>query len=327
MKISVIVPVYNASQYLKKCVDSILDQTYQDLEVILIDDGSTDETPFICDSLAASDKRVTVIHKANEGPGAARQAGVAIATGGYIAFVDADDYVNPSMFTKLLGYAIKEKADIVQCGHIKVSTDGNYTKKVNFDFKIVEGNYECVSLYAKERTITDFLWDKLFKATLFSNVIFAPLYYSEDVCLLVQLFGNSNKVVIVDELLYYHVLSDQGLCRKGFSLKKLDTVKAGEFIFEYYSKRFPDLAIFPKLYICSHAARNYCGLTKLNSVNKSQLKLDMLQIFHKYYDYKSFYEQRSVNNVSFNRWFFITFFKFSPKICAFIFTKVFKNLF
>ncbi len=326
MKISVIVPVYNASQYLNKCVDSILNQTYRNIEVVLVDDGSTDDTPLICDRLAALDNRVVVIRKVNEGPGVARQAGIAVATGEYIAFVDADDYITPAMFEKLFSYAAKENADIVQCGHVVVSPEGALTEKVSCNFQVVDGNHECISVYAKGRVITDFLWDKLFKASLFDGVTFPNFFYSEDTCVLTQVFGKAKKVVTIDELLYNHVMSLEGLCRQGFSLKRLDTINAGEFVFAYYLSRFPDLAVFAKLHICSHAAQNYCRITKSNAQNGSQLKLGLLNTFQKYYDGRSFYKQRTLNYVSLNRWLFITFFKLSPRICAFISRKVFKHL-
>ena len=113
--ISVIVPVYNIEAYLRKCIDSILAQTYTNLEIILVDDGSTDNSGEICNEYAAKDARIRVIHKGNGGLSSARNTGIDIATGKYIGFVDSDDYLAPDMYEKLLGAIVNNHADISVC--------------------------------------------------------------------------------------------------------------------------------------------------------------------------------------------------------------------
>ena len=114
--ISVIVPVYNVEEYLERCVDSILRQTYTNLEVILVDDGSTDNCPQICEQYASFDKRVRVIHQSNGGLFAARNAGIDAAKGEYLSFIDSDDFISEDMYTSLYGNLKKYDADIAACG-------------------------------------------------------------------------------------------------------------------------------------------------------------------------------------------------------------------
>ncbi len=122
-KISVIVPVYKAEKYLKRCVESILNQTYRNLELILVDDGSPDQSPALCDKIAAKDSRVTVIHQENAGVAAARNAGLDSATGEYITFVDSDDYVDPEMYEAMMKHALEDNCDLVLCDCLKEFPD------------------------------------------------------------------------------------------------------------------------------------------------------------------------------------------------------------
>lgn len=133
--ISVIVPVYKVEKYLHRCVDSIINQTYKNLEIILVDDGSPDNCPKICDEYAQKDQRIKVIHKKNAGISEARNAGLEIAQGEFVAFVDSDDYIDSTMYEKMLLLAQKEKNDLVLCGFKKVSEDG---KIENFNEKIMQ---------------------------------------------------------------------------------------------------------------------------------------------------------------------------------------------
>ena len=117
--ISVIVPVYKTEEYLERCVNSILNQTYKDIELIIVDDGSPDKCPAICDTFAQMDERVKVIHKVNGGVSTARNAGLEIATGDYIAFVDSDDYIELDMYEKMISKAVEYDCDVVMCDCMK----------------------------------------------------------------------------------------------------------------------------------------------------------------------------------------------------------------
>ena len=137
-EISVIVPVYKVEKFLERCVESLISQTYKDIEIILVDDGSPDQCPIICDRLAETDTRIRVIHKKNGGLSSARNAGMDIATGHYIGFVDSDDVVSKYMYQKMHEVAVREKVDFVMADYIRVLSDGTeYLKKLD----IPEGLY------------------------------------------------------------------------------------------------------------------------------------------------------------------------------------------
>ena len=119
-KISVIIPVYNTEKYLKRCVDSVREQTYGNLEIILVDDGSPDGCPQMCDAFAAEDDRIKVIHKENAGVAAARNTGLDVATGEYLTFVDSDDYIAPEMYQSLLDVLMQTDSDIAACNTVEV---------------------------------------------------------------------------------------------------------------------------------------------------------------------------------------------------------------
>ena len=138
-KISVIVPIYRVEDYLEQCIESILSQTYTNLEIILIDDGSDDCCPQICDSYARRDNRIVVIHKKNGGQDEARKVGMKVATGEYIGYVDGDDWIDPEMFEVLMQYAIKEDVEIVESGVIDSWEDGRREERVSF---LEEGRYK-----------------------------------------------------------------------------------------------------------------------------------------------------------------------------------------
>lgn len=130
--ISTIIPVYNVDNYLPKCVDSIINQTYKNLEIILVDDGSLDRCPDICDEYAKKDKRIIVIHKKNGGLSDARNAGLEIAKGEYISFIDSDDYINEHMYEDMLSAIENVDADLCICGYDRVNDDGEIRSSAYF---------------------------------------------------------------------------------------------------------------------------------------------------------------------------------------------------
>ena len=165
--ISFIVPIYNVERYLQKCVDSILAQSYSNIEVVLVDDGSTDESVAICDSYANRDKRVQVIHKENGGASSARNEGLSFAHGSYIAFIDSDDYVSPSMAEKLLDAISKTDSDLAMCNFAYTDELGNITESFSDDTKA--GEYRPEELLRKVAagwTFGILVWNKLFKRTV-----------------------------------------------------------------------------------------------------------------------------------------------------------------
>lgn len=215
MLISIIIPVYNSEKYLEKCIKSICNQTYKDLEIILVDDGSTDSSPAICDNLAIDDDRVIVIHKCNGGSTSARNAGLRVSHGEYIGFVDSDDWIEPEMYEVLMDECLREKVQIAVCNYCYEY--GERTEYVNLCIpQGVYRNNDCQKTIirnlfftedGKPRGISPALWDKLFSRDLLFQFQFdvdeRTKYAEDDICVYSCLL-NAEKVAFIDRTLYHY---------------------------------------------------------------------------------------------------------------------------
>lgn len=221
-KVSIIVPVYKTKDTIKECVDSLLSQTIKQIEVILVDDGSPDESGRICDEFC-SDKRVKVIHKENGGLSSARNAGLKVATGDYIGFVDSDDYVHPEMFEKLYNRIIRDRSDICICSHYTVDNAGNIYEhffrnipEILDKDKIL--NYLILPLIGadKERNeseIEGFVWRNLYRRELIREYEFKSerQYFAEDIVSDLELYIKCKQISILNECLYYYRYNGESL--------------------------------------------------------------------------------------------------------------------
>lgn len=209
--ISVIVPVYNVEQYLERCVNSIRNQSYHNLEIILVDDGSTDRSSIMCDTYARDDFRIKVIHKANGGLSDARNAGLAIATGAYIGYVDSDDWIEPEMYRKLYEACMNNEAQVAVCRYAKVYRDetirGGKHKLTVFDR---EGILEVYLADNSDYIVYNSVWSKLFAKEIVSGERFPVGQNSEDIMYTTKAFCKVQKAVYVDECLYNYVLDREG---------------------------------------------------------------------------------------------------------------------
>lgn len=229
MKISVIVPVYNSEKYLQRCINSILNQTYKDLELILIDDGSTDSSGSICDSFAKIDSRVRVIHQKNSGVSEARNIGLNHAVGDYITFVDSDDYIDSRMYEELINLFLKYNADITHCGYKRVNPEGVIQKEVHGTHKVLcQNQIEATNCFLRGEYFNCGIWNKLFKASLFERVRFdSHLKVNEDVVVGFLAFQNAKKIVFIDETFYCYVVHDESACNTIDEKRKiLDEIEA-----------------------------------------------------------------------------------------------------
>jgi len=202
-KISVIVPVYKVEPYLRKCLDSIVNQTYCNLEIILVDDGSPDNCGAICDEYAARDQRITVIHKENGGVSSARNAGLAAASGGWIGWVDPDDWVEPDMFEYLLGGAVTYGADIAVCGRCVEEATGNAVR--TWDVERGMDRETALGELLRNDVMQNFLWDKLWKRELLENIRFPEGRTYEDVAVMHRLFEQARCVACLPQVKYHYV--------------------------------------------------------------------------------------------------------------------------
>ena len=203
--ITVIVPVYKVEKYLRRCIDSIIAQSYKNLEIILVDDGSPDNCGRICDEYAKKDDRIRVIHQKNGGLSAARNTGLDIATGDYIGFVDSDDYIAPDMYEKLLSLIISENADIAICNYQMVDENGQIIKTDQGIQNGVLTNYQALKeLQGNNDGVFIIACNKLFSAKTIKTDRFPVGRLCEDNYIIHKLFFFSKKVAVTDSRFYYY---------------------------------------------------------------------------------------------------------------------------
>lgn len=226
--ISIIVPVYKAEQYIARCIESIQYQTYENLEIILVDDGSPDNSGKICDDYAKDDERIIVIHQQNGGISAARNAGLDIAKGEYIGLIDSDDFVHPDMYAKLLKNLVKSDAQIAMCRY-------QVTYESEMDEHIAEGASNVISrdeafdeLFRYHAMTLILVWNKLYKRELFDNIRYPQGRIYEDERTTYQLIYKTERIVCLNSPYYYYFQSDDSFIRSGFHRERIQFAEAME---------------------------------------------------------------------------------------------------
>lgn len=205
IKISVIVPVYNVAPYLKKCLDSIIHQTYTNLEIILVDDGSTDESPQICDEYAAKDKRIVVIHKKNGGQSEARNFGLDICKGEFISFVDSDDWIERDFIEILYNELTRYNSDISIINHNRFSLDGTYNSIKSFKNETIS-NIDALKLLIKKEPIQHLLMcGKLYRKELFDGIRFPVGRIFEEHLICYKIYYKARKITSCNKVLYHYL--------------------------------------------------------------------------------------------------------------------------
>lgn len=235
--ISVIIPIYNSEDKLQKCLDSVINQSYHNLEIICINDGSSDSSADILSKFAEQDKRIKIINQTNQGVSTARNRGLDIATGDYISFIDSDDELDGKMYETMLSlFGTNGKYyDIVHCGYRRVRPNGT-TVDINGTEIIHVHNREDALIHIISGTLfTGGLWNKLFRRNLFANIRFLPeLRINEDVLVCFQAFAKSKSSVFYDKALYYYNENPNSTCSATNNLiKALDGIKVSRIIYEY----------------------------------------------------------------------------------------------
>lgn len=238
--ISIIVPIYKVEKYIKRCVDSILNQTFNDFELILVNDGSPDNCGQICDNYAILDNRVKVIHKKNGGLADARNAGLDLAEGEYIGFVDADDYVEDDMYEKLVNMCIKKNADISVCGRYDVN-ESSISTRFQLDHVEVWNSEEATVNLLTWNNIDSSACDKLYNKRIFNDIRFPLGRYNEDIFVMTDLLNKANKIVHIGECKYYYCHRQDSITTESFNEKSLDMVEASEKVLINVSILYPTL--------------------------------------------------------------------------------------
>lgn len=207
-KISVIIPVYNVKDYLDRCMETVLNSTYKNLEILVVDDGATDGSEKMCDKYAQMDERVKVIHKKNGGLSSARNAALEVMTGEYVAFVDSDDYIHSRMFEKLYEAAQKYSADVVICEHFVERGNKICIESYVEDEVIEYEKDEAIVALIKDKEIRNYAWNKLYSAEIFKEVRYPEGRNFEDIATAYLLFDKAKKIVKIPEYLYYYQIRE-----------------------------------------------------------------------------------------------------------------------
>lgn len=239
--ISVIVPVYKTEKYLDRCIKSIINQTYKNIEIILIDDGSPDSCGRICDSYAEKDKRIKVIHKENGGVASARNTGLDNICGEYAAFVDSDDYVTEDYIEYLYSLIKKDNTDISVCSYKSVYANGTEIHNANTMLcKQIFTQKEAMEhiLYDTDGTM---LWGKLYKASVFDGIRCPIGRNFEDVAVVFQLYGKVDRLSVGNAEKYFYMIRENSITSEIYSPMFLDHIVSTEEMTDYISKKFPEL--------------------------------------------------------------------------------------
>lgn len=200
--ISIITPVYNVEQYLQQCIESIILQDFQDWELILVDDGSTDKSGAICDEYALKEARIRVLHKENTGQADSRNVALQLAKADLIGFVDSDDWIESDMYSVLYHTLIEEQADIAICGYFQDYKDVSEASCTTGEV-VVYNQDEALNLILEDKVIKSFLWDKLFRREVITDLL-PKSYYYEDYATLFKWFINANKIAFCQKPEYHY---------------------------------------------------------------------------------------------------------------------------
>ena len=227
--VSVIIPVYNVEDYLDRCVASVVNQSYEKIQIILVDDGSPDHCPKMCDTWAEKDERITVVHQVNTGLSAARNTGLSIAYGDYVLLLDSDDYIAPFAVEFLLNAVRQTNSDMAICGFVKGSED-NY---VFLEDK--SGAVECIDhevalfrIYSDSMSALKYgaAWSKLYRRSLYEDICYPEGKIFEDIYTTHKLLYRCDRIAVLDIPLFYYFQRPDSIMNASFSMKKLDYLQA-----------------------------------------------------------------------------------------------------
>ncbi len=241
--ISVIVPIYKVEKYLDRCINSIINQTYHNLEILLVDDGSPDNSGKICDEYAQKDKRIKVIHKQNGGLSDARNAALKIAQGDYIGFVDSDDYIKEDMFETLFRLSEENNAEISIVSYYELIEDRLISVRDSGELQIMD-KIEAIKELLIDTKIQSYAWNKLFKKELFNGITFPTGKNFEDIATTLILFEKCNKVVLLEEPKYYYIRRNDsivGIRNYKTYYDYLEVIKDKYF---YLKDKYPEIEVY-----------------------------------------------------------------------------------
>ena len=238
IKISVIVPIYKVEKYLRRCIDSIINQTFKNIEIILVNDGSPDNCPKICEEYKNKDNRIIIINQENQGLSAARNSGIRIARGQYLVFIDSDDYIEEDMIEYLYEGIVKYDVDISCCGYVAVYDNGIKEKITVPSEDTIYKKEEALNILLLNGYIDVVAWNKLYKKELFNNILYPTGKLYEDMLTTYKLISVSDKILLRPKEKYFYCKRNDSIGGNQFSNKTLELLKACDEVYNYVAKEY-----------------------------------------------------------------------------------------
>ncbi|MCT2160841.1 glycosyltransferase family 2 protein [Granulicatella adiacens] len=280
-KISIIVPVYNVEQYLERCVESLMSQSYKNIEILLINDGSTDNSGKLCDEIAKRDSRITVYHKENGGLSDARNYGVDKATADFVGFVDSDDYVDEDMYEVLLSNLLKYDAEISFCRLYDVYND-QVLKDESKNEPYLMTSEEAIKMVLEAKIFSVTAVNKLYKKSLFNQIRFEKGKIAEDAFLMVDLLSRCQKIAATEVHKYYYMHRENSITTQKFTPKFLNVIEAYEKNAKIVAEKYPNLQYQADTRICWAYFYVLDRLLKDEAYKDSALEAQLIQNLKKY---------------------------------------------
>lgn len=281
--ISIIVPVYNVELYLDRCIESLVSQTYENLEIILVDDGSTDACSTMCDGWSKKDQRVVVVHKKNGGAADARNVGLEIVHGDYVMFVDSDDWVSSQYVFYLYKGLSNSGADICECEVLKTKNLQITQNTQSYSDLVCYDTETAMKLLIQDSVLHQYPVNKIYKKECIGNIRFVKGKLIDDEFWTYQVFGQAKKIAKISNVLYYYFQGNVSIMRSPFSLKRLDALDAKLARLKYVEVRFPRLMDVAKWNLwssCIYAMQQSIQYLSVNERKIAQQKIEktLLQI-------------------------------------------------
>lgn len=273
--ISVIVPAYNVALYLERCVASLVSQTYADLEIILVNDGSTDNTGKLCDLLSERDARIRVVHKENGGLSDARNAGIDCAKGEFYSFIDGDDFIEPDTYECMISEMNDPNVSMVVGGFFVTDIQGNTNISVCEEKKSLTKEDAFKDLFG-DNNISQSSCNKLFRSVLFENIRYKKGIINEDMEILPRLLDVSNHIVLLDKPVYHYIKKPDSITSSNYSIKRYKAIKIESDIYRMCKKKYPQLQPYASYYELKSLYGMLCNL--IGCANRKEFILQEINI-------------------------------------------------
>lgn len=238
--LSIVIPVYNVENYLDRCIESVVNQTYKTTEIIIVDDGSLDSSSLICDNWGKKDSRIRVFHKNNGGLSDARNYGIEVAKGDYIAFVDSDDFLEKNMYSMMIEALERTNSDIATCGRYFFKNGEKKLKHIS-DKELVLDSHQAIDELLRGGLIEEAAWDKIYRKNIFYKIRFPVGEINEDMPIMPFLIERASRIVCTGKPYYYYCENPHSITHAEYNEAKRVVIKHIENVSNYIKNKYPEL--------------------------------------------------------------------------------------